>query len=165
MAWCTSIDLVSVPSPGADPAVSRFVGTLLHPAFWTNNSTRQIEIDEDPVTGEYRVIRSRVVRDYMDVKAYKGLAMPGQPTPQVRCPCPPCRTRDIFIQSIWPDLLSSDDSAAPGPLLQGWVDHGRARGVSFHRRGSGQGADRVHPELYSDPGHPRLSREKGELAL
>ena len=59
------------------------MATLLHPAYWTNNASRHIEIDYDPATSERRVVMSRLVKDYLHVPPAKGIAIPGQPAAQV----------------------------------------------------------------------------------
>jgi hypothetical protein len=63
--------------------LSRFVATLLHPAFVTNNAERNITVRYDPVTGEQEIIRGRFIKEYMSVPPAMGIAIPGQPEKQV----------------------------------------------------------------------------------
>jgi len=65
---------------------SSFVATVLHPVFITNNAARKVEIDFDPETGEARIVRSKVIKEYLSVPVFKGWAMPGQPKMQVSFP-------------------------------------------------------------------------------
>lgn len=60
-----------------------FVATVLHPVFFTSNAAKSISIDFDPETGEQRVVRSKVVTEYLDVKPAKGVAVVGQPEKQI----------------------------------------------------------------------------------
>jgi hypothetical protein len=65
--------------------MSRFVATLMHPAFVTNNAERNITVRFDPVTGEQEIIRGRLIKEYMSVPPAMGIAIPGQPEKQVCC--------------------------------------------------------------------------------
>jgi len=58
------------------------MATVLHPVFFTNNATRQIECDYDK-EGNIRVVLSKVIKDYLFVPPYKGWALPNQPRKQV----------------------------------------------------------------------------------
>jgi len=58
------------------PVTGRFVATLLHPFFFTNNATRTVEVDED-ANGRRRVVRSIKVKEYLEVAPHKaGLYLP-----------------------------------------------------------------------------------------
>ena len=59
------------------------MATLLHPVFFTSNAARNIEVRDDPVTGECEVIRGKMIREYMSVPPAMGIAVPGQPVKQV----------------------------------------------------------------------------------
>jgi hypothetical protein len=61
----------------------RFVATVLHPAFVTSNASRHLEVRNNPETGELEIIRGKIIREYMSVPPYKGVAVPGQPQKQV----------------------------------------------------------------------------------
>ena len=65
-----------------DLTAARFVATLLHPAYWTNGASRNIEVKFNPETGDKEVILSRVVKEYLHVPPAKGIAVVGQPEPQ-----------------------------------------------------------------------------------
>ena len=56
---------------------------MLHPAFFTSKAARNVEVRNNPETGEFEVLRSIVVREYMNVAPYKGVAVVGQPEKQV----------------------------------------------------------------------------------
>ncbi|KAH8836550.1 hypothetical protein MCOR27_006286 [Pyricularia oryzae] len=58
-----------------------FFGTLLHPVFLTSGAARDIKLTW--VDGELVVERARIVKDYMSIPPYRGLAIPGQPAKQV----------------------------------------------------------------------------------
>ncbi|KAK0644087.1 S-adenosyl-L-methionine-dependent methyltransferase [Cercophora newfieldiana] len=60
-----------------------FVATILHPVFFTSNAAKSITIDFDPETGEQRVVRSKVITEYMSVAPAKGVAHIGQPKKQI----------------------------------------------------------------------------------
>ncbi|KAL2265231.1 hypothetical protein VTJ83DRAFT_6331 [Remersonia thermophila] len=60
-----------------------FVATLLHPVFVTSNAARHVEVRNNPETGNLEVIRSKIIREYMSVPPYMGIAVPGQPEKQV----------------------------------------------------------------------------------
>ncbi|KAK1832017.1 ribosomal protein L11 methyltransferase [Podospora conica] len=60
-----------------------FVATVLHPVFFTSNASRNIEIKDNPVTGEFEVIRSKVITEYLHVAPYKGIATADQPEKQI----------------------------------------------------------------------------------
>ena len=61
-----------------------FVATVLHPVFFTSRAKRQIEIS-DYETGTVRppVDRAKVIRQYLHIPPYKGVATYGQPAEQV----------------------------------------------------------------------------------
>ncbi|KAK6208437.1 transport between ER and Golgi ATPase protein [Pestalotiopsis sp. IQ-011] len=61
-----------------------FVATVLHPVFFTSRAKRQIEIS-DYKTGTVRppVDRAKVIRQYLHIPPYKGVATYGQPAEQV----------------------------------------------------------------------------------
>lgn len=61
----------------------RFVATLLHPVFFTSGAARNIDVRFDPVTGECKVVRTKVIEEYMSVPPAMGIAVPGQPVKQV----------------------------------------------------------------------------------
>jgi len=63
--------------------VGRFVATLLHPAFFTSGGSRNVQLQDNPATGELDVVRSITVREYMSVPPVLGWAVPGQPAKQV----------------------------------------------------------------------------------
>ncbi|KAH6656275.1 S-adenosyl-L-methionine-dependent methyltransferase [Truncatella angustata] len=62
-----------------------FVATVLHPVFFTSRATRQIEVSEydSDITGKARTVRAKVIRDYLHIPPYRGVALYGQPAPQV----------------------------------------------------------------------------------
>ncbi|KAK4154060.1 ribosomal protein L11 methyltransferase [Chaetomidium leptoderma] len=60
-----------------------FVATLLHPVFFTSNATRNFNVGYSPVNGEYEVVRSKVITEYMSVLPAVGIALPGQPVKQI----------------------------------------------------------------------------------
>jgi hypothetical protein len=60
-----------------------FVATILHPVFFTSNAAKSLTIDFDPETGEKRVVLSKLITEYMDVKPAKGIALQGQPAKQI----------------------------------------------------------------------------------
>jgi hypothetical protein len=63
----------------------RFVATVLHPVFFTSNAAKNITIDFDSETGETRLVRSKIITEYLFVKPAKGIAIAGQPEKQVSC--------------------------------------------------------------------------------
>jgi len=50
----------------------------------TNNASRNIEIAFDPETGDTKVIRTKVIKDYLSIPPFMGWALPNQPRKQVR---------------------------------------------------------------------------------
>ncbi|KAK5987958.1 hypothetical protein PT974_12094 [Cladobotryum mycophilum] len=60
-----------------------FVATMLHPVFFTSTYSRNVEVKFDPETGELEVIRSKVIKEYLDVKPAKGVAVVGQKSKQI----------------------------------------------------------------------------------
>lgn len=62
-----------------------FVATVLHPVFFTAGVTRQIEIDTNDGTTWHapKIVLGKVIRQYLDVPPYKGVAGYGQPAQQV----------------------------------------------------------------------------------
>lgn len=57
---------------------------MLHPVFMTSNASRSIEIAFDPETGGTKVIRTKVIKDYLSVPPFMGWALPNQAKKQVR---------------------------------------------------------------------------------
>ncbi|KAK1755381.1 S-adenosyl-L-methionine-dependent methyltransferase [Echria macrotheca] len=74
-----------------------FVATVLHPVFFTNNATRKIEIDFDP-EGNTRVVRSKVIKEYLHVPPFRGWAIPGQPRMQLYFHRPMCELFSTFFK-------------------------------------------------------------------
>ena len=60
------------------------MATVLHPVFFTSNATRSIEVGYDPATGECKVVRAKVIKEYLFVPPAMGIAVVGQPAKQVR---------------------------------------------------------------------------------
>ncbi|KAK0616457.1 S-adenosyl-L-methionine-dependent methyltransferase [Immersiella caudata] len=60
-----------------------FVATILHPVFFTSNAAKNITVDFDRATGELRVVRSKIITEYLDVKPAMGDALAGQPKKQI----------------------------------------------------------------------------------
>ena len=60
-----------------------FVATMLHPVSFTSHANRIVEVLTDPTTGEYYNVRGRVIREYMKVAPWRGVAVNGQPAHQV----------------------------------------------------------------------------------
>lgn len=63
-----------------------FVATMLHPVFFTSGATRSIEVLHTLQEGSRRkpeVVRAKVIRKYLDVPPYQGVALYGQPVPQI----------------------------------------------------------------------------------
>ncbi|KAI1873548.1 hypothetical protein JX265_005170 [Neoarthrinium moseri] len=61
-----------------------FVATVLHPVFFTCGATRSIEIDSSAgITDKPIVTRAKVIRQYLNVPPYHGVALYGQPAQQV----------------------------------------------------------------------------------
>ncbi|KAK1773796.1 S-adenosyl-L-methionine-dependent methyltransferase [Copromyces sp. CBS 386.78] len=60
-----------------------FVATVLHPVFMTSGASRNVDLRYDGETGDLEVVRTRVVKDYLHVPPYRGIAIPGQPKRQL----------------------------------------------------------------------------------
>ncbi|TLD14624.1 hypothetical protein PspLS_11032 [Pyricularia sp. CBS 133598] len=58
-----------------------FFGSVLHPVFLTSGAARDIKLTW--IEGELVVERARIVKDYMSIPPYRGLAIPGQPAKQI----------------------------------------------------------------------------------
>ena len=57
---------------------------MLHPVFFTSAANRIVEVVTDPTTGEYSRARAKLIRNYMNVAPWRGVAVNGQPVHQVR---------------------------------------------------------------------------------
>ncbi|KAL0468109.1 S-adenosyl-L-methionine-dependent methyltransferase [Neurospora intermedia] len=55
-----------------------FVATLLHPVFMTSGASRNVDLRYDGETGDLEVVRTKVIKNYLHVPPYKGIAIPGQ---------------------------------------------------------------------------------------
>lgn len=65
-------------------AALRFVVTLLHPLFFTNNATRSLEVEEN-ANGERFTVRAIKVKEYLTEKSHKaGLYLPKASTGDVQ---------------------------------------------------------------------------------
>ncbi|KAM0815441.1 putative S-adenosyl-L-methionine-dependent methyltransferase [Seiridium cardinale] len=62
-----------------------FVASILHPVFFTSRATRLIEVDDNDSssTAGLKVTRGKVIREYMHIPPYRGVASYGQPAQQV----------------------------------------------------------------------------------
>ena len=49
----------------------------------TSGASRNLELEY--VEGHLKVVRSKLVKNYLHVPPYKGIAIPGQPDRQVSC--------------------------------------------------------------------------------
>jgi hypothetical protein len=65
------------------PFIQFLCSSTFHPAFVTSNASRHLEVRNNPETGELEIIRGKIIREYMSVPPYKGVAVPGQPQKQV----------------------------------------------------------------------------------
>ncbi|KAJ4390307.1 hypothetical protein N0V85_007357 [Neurospora sp. IMI 360204] len=60
-----------------------FVATVLHPVFMTSGASRNVDLRYDGETGDLEVVRTKVIKNYLHVPPYKGIAIPGQPKRQL----------------------------------------------------------------------------------
>ncbi|KAH6608550.1 hypothetical protein Trco_001896 [Trichoderma cornu-damae] len=98
-----------------------FVATMLHPVFFTSTYSRNIEITFNPLTGDQEIIRSKVIREYLDVKPSKGVFVVGQETPQYYFHRPLHELLGVFFQrGLAMDALEepsfTEEDAVPGRL-------------------------------------------------
>lgn len=67
----------------ADSYPASFVATILHPAFMTSDSSRNMSLAESPTTGRYETKHSTNVARYLDVGPARAEALHGQPAVQI----------------------------------------------------------------------------------
>ncbi|KAK0707857.1 S-adenosyl-L-methionine-dependent methyltransferase [Lasiosphaeris hirsuta] len=60
-----------------------FVGTILHPVFFTSGASKNIQVRYSQQTGELEVDRTLVLKNYMSVPPAKGIFKDGQPQKQL----------------------------------------------------------------------------------
>ncbi|KAK3349104.1 S-adenosyl-L-methionine-dependent methyltransferase [Lasiosphaeria hispida] len=60
-----------------------FVGTVLHPVFFTSGAAKNIQLRYSQQTGELEVERTLVLKSYMSVPPAKGIFKDGQPEKQL----------------------------------------------------------------------------------
>lgn len=80
-------ELFEITTDGSmtDTFPSSFVATVLHPVFMTSGASRNVDLRYDGETGDLEVVRTKVIKNYLHVPPYKGIAIPGQPKRQVSC--------------------------------------------------------------------------------
>lgn len=49
----------------------------------TSGASRNVDLRYDGETGDLEVVRTKVIKNYLDIPPYKGIAIPGQPKRQV----------------------------------------------------------------------------------
>ncbi len=80
---------------------------MLHPIFFTSGATPGVEIF-DQAAAEPKVVRTQIIKDYLNVPSWMGIALPGQPELQVRVsrPSAPCPGRSASRTAALPDVSS-----------------------------------------------------------
>ncbi|KAK6065899.1 methyltransferase type 11 [Seiridium cupressi] len=109
-----------------------FVASVLHPVFFTSRATRLIEVDDNDSssTAGLKVTRGKVIREYMHVPPYRGVASYGQPAQQVSSiqgflvPCPTGRSeidaRKVYFHRSMHELFGI--FFRPGLVMDGFEE-------------------------------------------
>jgi hypothetical protein len=94
----------------------RFVVTLLHPLFFTNNGTRSLEVEEN-ANGERFTVRAIKVKEYLTVKPHKaGLYLPKASTSDVQV-MQLKAVRSKVLTQIWQTVYHRPLHALLAPFL------------------------------------------------